>query len=80
MICSDAMRCDGNLTNLVWVSFGIVFHRANFNYEEGRIKRFDFCFSEGEEDEEQRPELASASTEEFVAPCKSIVLHDLAQI
>ena len=36
-----------------------------------------FCFSEGEEDEDdERPELASATTEESVAPGKSIVLHD----
>ena len=79
MLC-DLFRCD-----VLRSRFGELvlyfFHLANFDYEVGRMKCLIFCFSEGKEDEDdERPELTSATTEESVAPGKSIILHDLAQI
>ena len=63
LIATRAMACDGDV--FIW---------NYFDSQVGRITCFDFfSFSEGEEDEE-RPELASASTEESVAPGESIVL------
>lgn len=77
----DAIRC---VAMAIWRISFVFFSYGEFWLRSEANKTFWSFFSEREEDEldedDERPELASSSTEESVAPGKSIVLHDLEQI